>query len=783
MSATRTPSLHACPPYPRSLDTREAEEDEIRTPLLCAAPQEGSLSSTALHGRLATFLSTPIGNAPNTPSRQLVSSPTLSGSPLNILDETVPPTPNPQSAATSANVKEVFLYDAVFTGLYPVLARLQPRPLSYPFTAASLAQSGVPEMPDLARGGEGIDGAGLHAAASPPLPPWRPHTMKRVWRLLVVVVVLTSILAVVALQAATSAQTEHRHNYYKQQAFLFAQRRGFEPYEGPSLNGEIESYVGRRNQREAALFVAYANEACKDYREIKLKHPPYMVPLHPGKSVDGDHWAYFVFCFVAGLLSAIPSLLVTPVDIVKCRLQVGVYTEGFLRGLRDLCWEGAMDGMAAVDSLNARFIATARRNSFIQSLGGGPYSRRSRDTRPTLGSWSLQASGDVVGGTDKFTSFPQPPEIRIQVEGGGDTAVNDELLFLRAPQTEPAPPKASYCSRRLLLQVTAFLARPFTSTFKVIFQTHTLEVEGAKGELCTWLGRRVPTPSCGAETTSRLLPARAISLFLQRAGMGLTFGKLALAAVDDVVHMFIAAVRCVQLVKGFLLAVFAGWQPVCIGYALQGAIKYGFYEFGKFKLGRWLGDEFVVEHHLFIFLMSAMFAEVSADLLLAPWESIKIRLQMAKRRFPFSASFPVIVHVEGVHELYRCLPPVMCRQVPVTSVKFVSYESIVRFFVLRLNALEYLTEVQVALAAGCTAGIICAVITQPADTLVSLVSQGRASGSGDVPVLVLIRRLGLQKLYGGIIPRLVMVAMLTAMQWGIYDGFKHSVGLPTTGSK
>ena len=117
MSATRTPSLHACPPYPRSLDTREAEEDEIRTPLLCAAPQEGSLSSTTLHGRLATFLSTPIGNAPNTPSRQLVSSPTLSGSPLNILDETVPPTPNPQSAATSANVKEVFLYDAVFTGL------------------------------------------------------------------------------------------------------------------------------------------------------------------------------------------------------------------------------------------------------------------------------------------------------------------------------------------------------------------------------------------------------------------------------------------------------------------------------------------------------------------------------------------------------------------------------------------------------------------------------------------------------------------------------------------
>ena len=31
--------------------------------------------------------------------------------------------------------------------------------------------------------------------------------------------------------------------------------------------------------------------------------------------------------------------------------------------------------------------------------------------------------------------------------------------------------------------------------------------------------------------------------------------------------------------------------------------------------------------------------------------------------------------------------------------------------------------------------------------------------------------------------RIVMIGTLTGLQWGIYDAFKVSVGLPTTGSK
>ena len=37
-------------------------------------------------------------------------------------------------------------------------------------------------------------------------------------------------------------------------------------------------------------------------------------------------------------------------------------------------------------------------------------------------------------------------------------------------------------------------------------------------------------------------------------------------------------------------------------------------------------------------------------------------------------------------------------------------------------------------------------------------------------------------MWGGLGPRIIMIGTLTGLQWGIYDAYKVSVGLPTTGS-
>jgi solute carrier family 25 (mitochondrial phosphate transporter), member 3 len=76
--------------------------------------------------------------------------------------------------------------------------------------------------------------------------------------------------------------------------------------------------------------------------------------------------------------------------------------------------------------------------------------------------------------------------------------------------------------------------------------------------------------------------------------------------------------------------------------------------------------------------------------------------------------------------------------------------------------------------AGCIAvGILCALVSQPADNLVSKLSANPnatiASVTAEMGVVGLFTRgLGL---------RIVMVGTLTGLQWGIYDAYKAYVGL------
>ncbi len=76
------------------------------------------------------------------------------------------------------------------------------------------------------------------------------------------------------------------------------------------------------------------------------------------------------------------------------------------------------------------------------------------------------------------------------------------------------------------------------------------------------------------------------------------------------------------------------------------------------------------------------------------------------------------------------------------------------------------------------AGVFCAVVSHPADNLVSKLNSTKGVSVGQIIqemgwVALLTRGLGL---------RILMVGTLTGMQWGIYDAFKVAVGLPTTGA-
>lgn len=234
-----------------------------------------------------------------------------------------------------------------------------------------------------------------------------------------------------------------------------------------------------------------------------------------------------------------------------------------------------------------------------------------------------------------------------------------------------------------------------------------------------------------------------------------------------------------QGVKGF----YRGWVPTLVGYSAQGACKYGFYEFFKKYYSDIVGPEYATKYKTMIYLAGSASAEVIAGVALCPFEAVKVRVQ-TQPGFArgFSDAFPKLVKSEGAKGFYKGLVPLWGRQIPYTMMKFASFENIVEL--LYKHAIPQPKEqcsetlqLGVSVVGGYIAGVFCAVISHPADNLVSFLNNAKGASVADA-----MKEMGLWGLCTRGLPlRIVMIGTLTGFQWGIYDAFKVFVGLPTSG--
>jgi solute carrier family 25 phosphate transporter 3 len=85
----------------------------------------------------------------------------------------------------------------------------------------------------------------------------------------------------------------------------------------------------------------------------------------------------------------------------------------------------------------------------------------------------------------------------------------------------------------------------------------------------------------------------------------------------------------------------------------------------------------------------------------------------------------------------------------------------------------------ISLASGVVAGVASAIISHPADTLLSKINKKGAGGTGSTTtrLLNIAREMGFVKLCTtGLGPRCVMIGTLTAGQFGIFDVVMNAVG-------
>ncbi|CAK8542720.1 unnamed protein product [Lathyrus sativus] len=234
-----------------------------------------------------------------------------------------------------------------------------------------------------------------------------------------------------------------------------------------------------------------------------------------------------------------------------------------------------------------------------------------------------------------------------------------------------------------------------------------------------------------------------------------------------------------QGIKGF----FRGWVPTLLGYSAQGACKFGFYEFFKKYYSDIAGPEYANKYKTLIYLAGSASAEVIADVALCPFEAVKVRVQ-TQPGFArgLGDGLPKFVKSEGVLGLYKGLVPLWGRQIPYTMMKFASFETIVEQIYKHAiprpkSECSKSLQLGVSFAGGYVAGVLCAIVSHPADNLVSFLNNAKGATVGDA-----VKKFGVVGLFTRGLPlRIVMIGTLTGAQWGIYDAFKVFVGLPTTG--
>ncbi|POY72655.1 hypothetical protein BMF94_4483 [Rhodotorula taiwanensis] len=239
-----------------------------------------------------------------------------------------------------------------------------------------------------------------------------------------------------------------------------------------------------------------------------------------------------------------------------------------------------------------------------------------------------------------------------------------------------------------------------------------------------------------------------------------------------------------------------GFGSTAVGYFLQGGAKFAGYEFFKKKLAESSGSyENAVKNRTAIYLGGAAIAEFFADILLTPAEAVRIRL-VSDRTYATNmlTGFKRMAAEGGLQELYAGFVPILAKQIPYAVGQFLvnelAHEEVYkRMSPERKAQLTATEQSMITLGCGITAGFAAAILSQPADTLLSQINKGHGGkGSAAKKLIVLAKQAGPIGLFAGLGPRMgvplnndllvrqIMTAGLVSSQFYLYGLIKNALG-------
>lgn len=230
-----------------------------------------------------------------------------------------------------------------------------------------------------------------------------------------------------------------------------------------------------------------------------------------------------------------------------------------------------------------------------------------------------------------------------------------------------------------------------------------------------------------------------------------------------------STVRILKGEHGILRGLSLGMGPTNYGYFIQGVCKYGFYELFKENVYHNIGSENMRN------ILSAASSEFIGDVLLTPFEAARIRMvAFDTQRVGTFKCMTDILRSEGLAGLYRGFLPLILKQIPYTASKLAVYEfsgrKIEKFYRKASKDNSEMRPVPVTIAAAIIGGLVSAVVSHPADTLLTRIN--RAQG---LSIASSVKEAVAEGVWTGLRPRLVMVGGLASLQLLVYEASRNAI--------
>ncbi|XP_048445930.1 S-adenosylmethionine mitochondrial carrier protein [Pyrus x bretschneideri] len=190
---------------------------------------------------------------------------------------------------------------------------------------------------------------------------------------------------------------------------------------------------------------------------------------------------------------------------------------------------------------------------------------------------------------------------------------------------------------------------------------------------------------------------------------------------------------------------------------------------------------FPKEYYSFAHCVAGGCASIATSFIFTPSERIKQQMQVGSHYHSCWNAFVGIIRKGGLPSLYAGWGAVLCRNVPHSIVKFYTYESLKQFMLSPKEAGVQPTTLQ-TLVCGGIAGSTAALFTTPFDVVKTrLQTQIPGSMSQYNGVIHALQEIGksegLQGLYRGLTPRLIMYMSQGAIFFASYEFFKRLFSL------